>query len=265
VPAWVARLHDFRSRRSRWIQAACYGASCALLVGVWQAVGNDFGILFVPFTTTLQHLRELIADGTIGAALAVSAQVYVLSLGLSIVVGVSLGLILARIGWFAAAFEPWLFVLYATPTVSLVPFVFAAFGFGVGPQVLVSLLITVFPILFGVMEGARSIPQEYIDVAQSYGSSETQLWRDVVLPSVTPYAMTGIRQAIPLALVGTLVAEFFLNTTGVAAVLVEGTTEMNPAQVLAVVLLVSVIAIVLVGVGELLERYLVRWRRAEPS
>ena len=261
----IARLRDLRTRWSRWIQVACYGLSCALLVAVWQAVGNDFGVLFVPFTTTLRYLQELIANGTIGQALAISARVYLISLGLSIVLGGGLGLALARIRWFAHAFEPWAFVLYATPTVSLVPFVFAAFGFGIGPQVLVCVLITVFPIVFGVMEGARSIPQDYLDVALSYGSSEAQLWRDVILPFVTPYAMTGIRQAIALALVGTLVAEFFLNTTGVAAVLVEGTTEMNPGQVLAVVLLVSIIAIFLVGLGELLERYLVRWRRAEPG
>ena len=129
-----------------------------------------------------------------------------------------------------------------------------------GPQILVAVVISVFPIVFGVMEGTLSIPSQFLDVADNFGSSESQLWRDVIVPYVTPFIMTGVRQTIALALVGTLVAEFFLDTVGIVGLLAEGATEMNPAQVLAVTLVVSLFAIVLVGVGELIERYLVRWR-----
>ena len=71
-------------------------------------------------------------------------------------------------------------------------------------------------------EGARSIPRQHLDVAAIFGSNECQLWRDVIVPYVTPYAMTGIKQSIALSMVGTLVAEFFLNPDGMAAVLLEG-------------------------------------------
>ena len=61
-------------------------------------------------------------------------------------------------------------------------------------------------------------------------------------------------------MVGTLVAEFFLNPDGVAAVLLQGTTIVDSAWVLAVTIFICAIAVLLVGVGELIERYLVRWR-----
>jgi ABC-type nitrate/sulfonate/bicarbonate transport system permease component len=73
--------------------------------------------------------------------------------------------------------------------------------------------------------------------------------------------MTGIKQSIALAMVGTLVAEFFLNPDGVAAVLLQGTTIIDSAWVLAVTVFVAALAVALVGVGELIERHLVRWRR----
>jgi NitT/TauT family transport system permease protein len=63
-----------------------------------------------------------------------------------------------------------------------------------------------------------------------------------------------------MALVGTLVAEFFLAANGVSGLLIEGVTEFQPAKVLAVTVLVSALAIVLVGAGELVERLLVPWR-----
>ncbi len=253
----IERLRATATSRNR---AACYALSIVLLLGVWQALGRSFGILFVPFTTTMGRLWELLYDGPLLPALAVSGKLYGVTLGISIVLGVSIGLALARIKLLAAAFEPYIYILYATPTISLVPFVSVTFGFEFGSRVLVAVLISIFPILLGVMEGARSIPRQHLDVAAIFGSSERQLWRDVIVPYVTPYAMTGIKQSIALAMAGTLVAEFFLNPDGVAAVLLQGTSMIDSASVLAVTVFVAALAVVLVSIGELIERRLVRWR-----
>ena len=208
----------------------------------------------------MERLWEMLYGGPLLSALAVSGKLYGVTLGISIVLGVSVGLVLARMKLIAAAFEPYIYVLYATPTISLVPFVSVIFGFEFWSRVLVAVLISIFPILLGVMEGARSIPRQHLDVAAIFGSSEGQLWRDVILPYVTPYAMTGIKQSIALAMAGTLVAEFFLNPDGVAAVLLQGTTMIDSASVLAVTVFVAALAVVLVSIGELIERRLVRWR-----
>jgi len=254
------RVGHVRSARASWIRVACYASSIVLLLGVWQVFGRSFGILFVPFTTTMERLWEMLYGGPLLAALVVSAKLYGVTLGISIVLGVSVGLILARMKLIAAAFEPYIYVLYATPTISLVPFVSVIFGFEFGSRVLVAVLISIFPILLGVLEGARSIPRQHLDVAAIFGSSEGQLWRDVIVPYVTPYAMTGIKQSIALAMAGTLVAEFFLNPDGVAAVLLQGTSMIDTPSVLAVTVFVAALAVVLVSIGELIERRLVRWR-----
>jgi ABC-type nitrate/sulfonate/bicarbonate transport system permease component len=254
------RVERVGSAGTSRIRAACYASSIVLLLGVWQALGHSFGILFVPFTTTMVRLWEMLNGGPLLPALAVSGKLYGVTLGISIVLGVSLGLVLARMKLIAAAFEPYIYVLYATPTISLVPFVSVMFGFEFGSRVLVAVLISIFPILLGVMEGARSIPRQHLDVAAIFGSSEGQLWRDVIVPYVTPYAMTGIKQSIALAMAGTLVAEFFLNPDGVAAVLLQGTSMIDTPSVLAVTVFVAALAVVLVSIGELIERRLVRWR-----
>ena len=256
-----ARLRRFRSANAWWIRLACYTASILSLIAVWQALGHSFGVLFVPFTTTVRQLWVMLNGGPLLPALLVSSQLYFVTLAINIVVGVSLGLVMARMRLMSAAFEPYVYVLYATPTISLVPFVSVTFGFEFGSRVLVAVLISIFPILLGVMEGARSIPRQHLDVAAMFGSTERQLWWDVILPYVTPYAMSGIKQSIALSMAGTLVAEFFLNPDGLAAVLLQGTTIVDSAWVLAVTLFLAVLAVALVGVGELIERYLVRWRR----
>jgi ABC-type nitrate/sulfonate/bicarbonate transport system permease component len=260
--SFAARVARFRVVHAWWIRIVCYAASIVLLLAAWQAFGNSFGVLFVPFTKTMTALWSMLTDGTLLPALWVSGKLYLVTLAINIVVGVTLGLLLARSKLISAAFEPYVYILYATPTISLVPFVSVLFGFEFWPRVLVSVLISIFPVLLGTLEGARSIPRQHLDVAAIFGSSEGQLWRDVIIPYVTPYAMTGIKQSIALSMAGTLVAEFFLNPDGIAAVMLEGTTIVDSAWVLAITVFVAAIAVVLVGIGELVERYLVQWRHS---
>ena len=255
-----ARVARFRTVNAWWVQIACYAASIVLLIVAWQALGHSFGVLFAPFTTTMKQLWVMLNGGPLLPALWVSGELYLTTLAINIAVGVTLGLLLARSKLISAAFEPYIFILYATPTISLVPFVSVLFGFEFWPRVLVAVLISIFPVLLGTMEGARSIPRQHLDVAAIFGSNEGQLWRDVIIPYVTPYAMTGIKQSIALSMAGTLVAEFFLNPDGMAALLLQGTTIVNTAWVLAVTVFVAALAVILVGVGELIEHYLVRWR-----
>jgi putative hydroxymethylpyrimidine transport system permease protein len=260
--SFASRVNRFRAVNAWWIRIACYASSIALLLVVWQVFGNSFGVLFVPFTKTMTTFWTMLTDGPLLPALWVSGQLYLVTLLFNIVVGVTLGLLLARSKLISAAFEPYVYILYATPTISLVPFVSVLFGFTFWPRVLVSVLISIFPILLGTLEGARSIPRRHLDVAAIFGSNERQLWRDVIVPYVTPYAMTGIKQSIALSMVGTLVAEFFLNPDGIAAVMLEGTTIVDSAWVLAITVFVAAIAVMLVGVGELIEWFLVRWRHS---
>ena len=78
------------------------------------------------------------------------------------------------------------------------------------------------------------MPRQHLDVAAIFGSSESQLWRDVIVPYVVPYAMSGIKQSITLSMASTLVAEFFLNPDGIAEMLLQGSTIVDSAWVLAV-------------------------------
>lgn len=265
TPSDLPNAAGTRATRSRvarvpWADIGWSAASIVLLLGVWQLVGNRFGALFASFTTSISRLWDDVTGGEILPALGTTGEVYIASLALSIVIGMLVGLALARNQLLSDAFETNLYILYATPTITLVPFMFAAFGYGFWPQVVIAMTICIFPILIGTMEGARSLPTELIDVARSNRSNEAQLWRHVIVPYVVPHTMTGVKQAIPLALVGTLVAQFFLNATGVAALLLTASSNIDVPEVFAITLLISIFAIILVGIGELVERAFTRWR-----
>ncbi|MCV2488852.1 ABC transporter permease [Geodermatophilus sp. YIM 151500] len=244
-------------RPARW---SVYALSLVVLAVVWQLAAIEAGTLLASFTETMARLAELVSSGELGSALWASGRIFLTGLALSIVLGLPLGLVFARFPLVTAAVETYVYALYAIPVITLVPFILAGLGFDFRAKVLVVVLSAIFPILISAMEGARSVPGRLLDVAHSYGSRERQLWADVVIPYTVPYAITGIKQGIAGALVGTIIAELFLNATGVGDLLIRASTNYDSAGALAVTLVISVIAVSLMGASGAVERRYARWR-----
>lgn len=248
------------SDENRWARAGVYVLSLVVLAAVWQWAGVQAGPLLATFTETMTRLGELVSSGELGSALLTSGRIFLTGLALSVVLGIPLGLVFARFPLITAAVESYVYALYAIPVITLVPFILAGLGFDFKAKVLVVVLTAIFPILISVMEGARSVPVRLLDVAHSYGSSERQLWADVVIPYTVSYAVTGIKQGIAGALVGTVIAEFFLNATGIGDLLIRSSINFDSAGALAITLVISIIAVALMGVSGALERRFAGWR-----
>ena len=175
-------------------------------IAIWEIAGrNTSPAAMVPFSETLVRLWQLIVNDNFLAQLYDSAVLFLTGFAIALIVGMPLGMLLARVRVLRIGVEPYIMILYATPMVALIPFILSLMGFGFVPKVLVVFLFAVFPVLYNTVEGARSIKPEMIEVAKSFRSSEWALWSEVMVPYTLPYTMTGVRQAIGRALVDTSV------------------------------------------------------------
>jgi len=244
------------ARRLGWtITAAGLAAGAAL----WEIAGRSVGAAFVaPLSETIEALTP-----SVWRALASSLGLFATGFALSVAIGVPFGLLLARMRLLRVALESYIAILNATPMAALIPFILSMMGFDFAPKVLVVFLFAVFPILYNTVEGARSIRPELIEVARSFRSSERALWRDVLLPYVLPFALTGIRQAIGRALVGMVASEFFLSASGIGMVLQIASQSIDTATVFAAILLVTLLGVLLMEVGLWVERRYAAWRNIQ--
>jgi ABC-type nitrate/sulfonate/bicarbonate transport system permease component len=236
----------------------------SLAVGIvaWEVIGRNTSPAFmVPLSDTLVRLWQLVADGNFIAQFLDSAALFATGMALALVVGMPLGLLLARVQSLRVALEPYIMILYATPMVALIPFILSLMGFGFVPKVLVVFLFAVFPILYNTIEGARSIKPEMIEVARSFRSGEWALWREVMLPYTLPFTMTGVRQAIGRGLVGMVAAEFFLSSNGLGQIIMMASQSFDTAGVFAMILVISLIGIALMRAGLMIEQHFARWRQ----
>jgi NitT/TauT family transport system permease protein len=231
-------------------------------LALWEIAGRISSAAFmVSFSETLVRLWQLIAGGEFLAQLLDSAQLFITGFVLALIVGVPLGVLLARVRVLRVGIEPYIMTLYATPMVALIPFILSMMGFGFAPKVLVVFLFAVFPVLYNTVEGARSIKPELIEVAKSYRSTEWSLWREVMLPYTLPYIMTGVRQAIGRALVGMVAAEFFLSSTGLGQLIMGASQNFDTGGVFASILVIGLIGVGLMRLGLKIEQHFARWRQ----
>ena len=218
----------------------------------------------MPLSATLKSLWEAARSGVLARQGMNSLELYITGLLLSIAVGAPLGVLLARLSWLRIALEDYIMMLYATPMVALVPFILSMMGFGFAPKVLVVFLFAVFPVLYNTVEGARSIKPELVEVAHSFRSGEWPLWRDVMIPYTLPFTMTGIRQAIARGLVGMIVAEFFLSSSGLGQMIMTGSQNFDTAAMMAAILIIVFLGVALMDLGRYLEKRFAVWKGYNP-
>ena len=241
---------------------APFWISLAAGIALWEVAGRSTSAAFmVPFSETLLRLWQLVTAGEFLAQLLDSGQLFLTGFVLALIVGMPLGMLLARVRMLRIGIEPYIMTLYATPMVALIPFILSLMGFGFAPKVLVVFLFAVFPVLYNTVEGARSIRPELIEVAKSFRSSEWSLWREVMLPYTLPYTMTGVRQAIGRALVGMVAAEFFLSATGLGQLIMSASQNFDTGGVFASILIIGLIGVGLMRLGLKIEQHFARWRQ----
>jgi len=235
--------------------------SLAVGLVVWEVLGRSQPILLDTPGHALTSLVDLTRDGTLPQALGESGLLYVIGLATATVFGVGYGLLLARAKLLKESTEWLMYVLQAVPIVGVTPFILAGLGFGVGAKSLVVFLVAVFPILINTTHGADQTPRELLEVAKISHSTEWSVWRDVLIPHTLPFAMAGISQGIAGAFVGTIVAEFFLNPSGIGGMLLLASARFQSATVLGLTILVAVLAVLFIACGRWLEDHASPWRR----
>ncbi len=235
----------------------------SLLLGgvIWEVLGRYFldEIFFASFSRTVRGMVNIIQSGVLFAALLESLQLFVTGFVIAVMLALTIGVVVGRLRLFAGL-EAYITVLYIMPNIVLIPFILSIIGFGFWPKILVVVLFIFFPVCINTLEGVRATPKRLVEVGHSFGANEWGIWKDVVIPSTVPYAMTGIRQGIARGLVGMVAAEFLLDPSGLGALLLTFARRYQMENLLAAVVVVVVLGLLVMAFGRYLEGRFAAWR-----
>jgi len=186
--------------------------------------------------------------GSLGPAWLVTVRTMLLALAFAVAGGLLLAVLFALSPVIELSFFPYAVMLQVTPLVAMAPLLMIWI-----PQTQVVLLVCAwivafFPILASTTVGLRSADRGLRDLFDLYGASRLQKLRLLLAPTALPYFLSGLRTAVNLSLVGTVVAEFVTGASGkqsgLAAAVFEGQYRLDTPLMFAALGLIALTGIV---------------------
>jgi NitT/TauT family transport system permease protein len=233
---------------------------------VWEIVVRALAPAYVAKpTTVVLAIPAVIVDPVFLKALGSTLLAVSEGLAITIVVGTVIGLLM-RNDAVDRTIRVYINGFNALPMIIVLPLFSLWFGYSGTARIGTIIFAAIFAITMNVADGARSVPREFTEVARSFRSNKIRMLFDIVLPSSMPYLLAGFRLAAGRALIGAVVAEFFLSIGGIGYYILYNSRSYHHNEAFVGVLLLAAF-----GVGfELLvnwcTRYFMPWyRRDEKS
>jgi ABC-type nitrate/sulfonate/bicarbonate transport system permease component len=239
-------------------------AAVVLFLTVWELVGNVLGIINPMFMSSpsliFKAAVQMFGSGEIYNDLYVSGLEFFWGYILSVIVGVPFGI---ATGWYkkmAYIFDPFVNAMNATPRVALLPLVIIWLGIGILSKVGIIFLGAVFPILINARDGVKTTPYNLLTAAKSFGASEWQVFKSVVLPSTLPFILTGLRLGVGRALIGVMVGELYAATAGIGFMITVAGATFQTDKVFVGVLIFAISGMIAMEMLTRLESRFDKWR-----
>lgn len=231
------------------------------LLMLWQmaAMGMDAAYILpspLQVAAKLWELREPLLKAHLPATMSVVA----IGLVISIVLGMALAILMDASPVAEKALYPLVIASQTIPTTALAPLFVLWFGYSIWSKVLVTVLMTFFPVTITVFDGFRSVRTEMKELMFCMGADQKQMFFKLKLPAVLPFFFSALKMAVPLSVIGAAIGEWLGAQSGLGYFSRRMMTQLDGAGVFAPILLLSVAAMLLTAVVAVLERRFVTWR-----
>jgi ABC-type nitrate/sulfonate/bicarbonate transport system permease component len=259
--AEASRLYKFYLNHEKKILGS---SSVVLFLLAWELVGGVFQWVNPMFMSSPSRIFEaavqMFTSGEIYNDLKVSGIEFFWGFALSVLVGIPFGI---AVGWYkklAFIFDPFINALYSTPRVALLPLVIIWLGIGIISKVGIIFLGAVFPIMINARDGVKTTPFNLLTAARSFGASEWQIFKSVVLPSTVPFLISGLRLGVGRALIGVMVGELYAATAGIGFMITVAGATFQTDKVFVGVLIFAITGMISMDLLGRLERRFDKWR-----
>jgi NitT/TauT family transport system permease protein len=229
-------------------------------IPLWYTLPRGMALFFTTPSRIVASFYELLLDGTIEKHFYVSAIAFLAGLGLSIIVGLPLGLLMGRSATLEQLLDPYVTAANATPRIVFLPLLILWFGIGIWSKILIVFVGALFPLLINTYVGVKNVNRVLVNVVRSFGANEWQVMKIVVLPNSVPYIIAGLRLAIGRAILGVVVGEFFGSSHGLGYMIASAATNYKVDVVFVGVAIFMAMSVLLTLAIKQLESRLASWR-----
>ena len=190
-------------------------------------------------------LFEALSGFAIGTALA-----FALGLGISL---------LPRL---QQTFYPYIVAFETLPKISIAPIVLIWFGYGLSSKIVLTALMSFFPVLANTIAGMQATPREQKELFVAFTANRWQLFWKLNLPNALPFIFVGINLSALLSVIGAIVGEFVGSRAGLGFLMLQRDFQLDMPGMFAILFVLSAIGIVFHTIIQYARRRLIFWMQA---
>lgn len=239
----------------------------AVLLLLCLLVGWEFGarsvdasfILPTPIEVAIRlwELREIL----ILHHLPVTLLTICLGLGISLILGITIAISMHGSKLLEQALYPLLITSQTIPIIALAPIFVLWFGYTIWSKVVVTVMITFFPIVIGMFDGLKRTNQTLYRLFISMGASKRQIFWKLEIPSAKGSFFSSLKVAVPMSVIGAAIGEWLGAQAGLGYFSRRMMTQFDGAGVFAPIVLLSFVGIILFMIVLVIEKYMLKWRK----
>jgi NitT/TauT family transport system permease protein len=255
------------ARRGSRLRRVAWGFAPVLtfvgLIALWAALVSIFRIpdYLVPAPQAVIP-RLIQAREALWANAVVTLREILIGFAITVVLSIPLGLVLALSLLARRLAYPVLVFIQLVPKIAIAPLFLVWFGFGIQSKVLLTVLLTFFPLLLASIAGFQGLDTRLLYLTRSMGASVWQTFWHVRFPSALHVIFSGLKTAATIAATAAIVAEFVGANSGLGYQLLVATGVLDTPLIFAILLILTVIGLGLNYLIEVVGYFAMPWLRA---
>ena len=239
-------------------------ASVAAVIGfvlLWQALVMAFDVptwlLPAPTAIWVEFVKQA---HLLGSHVVTTGSGAVSGLAIGAASALVLAIVMVHSPILQHILMPLLVIDQSVPKLALAPIFVIWFGTGMMTRVVIAVVISFFPIIINAIRGMTTVDRRINDLMATLSASRWDVLTKVQFPNAIPYIFAGLKVAVPLSIIGAVVAEFMQSDSGLGYLVLVAVGNVNTPMVFVAVLAMALLSLGLFAVVSLGEWLVMRGR-----
>lgn len=228
---------------------------------LWLLLAAYMQMNALPMPQTVYAAWERAIAGGVLTHLAASMGRALAGLGISLAIGLLLGIPMGYFHKIDSWLGPLIYFSYPVPKLALLPVVMLLLGVGEGSKITVIVLIIVFQLTLSIRDAVRAVPDEDYALLTSLGASFGQKLRHIILPATLPAVFSSLRVSIGIAFSALFFTETFGSTGGLGFYITDNQMRLDYPLMYFGILALSLGAFALFLLVDLADRVFCSWQK----
>ena len=228
-------------------------AGMALLIGIWALLTMNGGAFPTP-AATFDAAVKLFAnpfyqkgpnDQGIGWNILFSLERVGLGFGMAAIVGIPLGFLIGRFATLNRMVSPLISLLKPVSPLAWLPIGLLVFKAANPAAIWTIFICSIWPMVINTAVGVQRVPEDYLNVARVLKLSEWKIATRILLPSVMPYMLTGVRLSVGTAWLVIVAAEMLTGGVGIGFWVWDEWNNLNVAHIIIAIFVIGIVGLLL--------------------